>query len=54
MSANLAFANKLDVLDLVVFQIKIDHLRAGAGGLILIHNDNPFFLQGNVSQFGIY
>lgn len=39
----IAAAHELDVFDLVVFHIKVDHLRTGALGLILIHNKIPFY-----------
>ena len=32
-----AAANELNIFDLVILHIKVDHLRAGALGLVLIH-----------------
>ena len=37
-----AATQKLDVFDLAVLQIEVDHLRAGALGLVLVHNDSSF------------
>ena len=37
-----AAAQELDVLNLVVLQVEVDHLRAGALGLVLVHNQKSY------------
>ena len=37
-----AAAQELDVLNLVVLQIEVDHLGAGTLGLVLVHNQKSF------------
>ena len=39
-----AAAHELNIFNLVILNVEINHLRAGALGLVLIHNQYPFCL----------
>ena len=38
----IAAADELHIFNLILLYIKVDHLRAGSFGFILIHMKNPF------------